>query len=542
MATQVNWSQMPRIQGGGPEIASISNLLGSIAEAREKRRQFEEELAQKKAEADQLAKHQAALEEYNRQNLQQMQEYHKQSLAQKGEAAKQKLAQTQQTEADKQMGAVRGLVDAGDLPGAQGLGKQYGVDVTRNDQAVQAAAEKARLARGDQTAGAMGLIPGFSALPPEVMQTAARDTAQNTDEELNPKLAPVQFHMPVGSVIDYDPVTSKKAAMAERGRRQADFLEKNKLGIGADELGQKAMMEVGNAMGTEGYKGDPVADAMKTKRDFEHQQNFLEAAKARRAASASPDGFDKTRELANARALAAMQTRAQRFVINSGLNKLSAAKGEAENVRSSLESGNPLGAAQALEKITALGRGGMATTPALKLSIEHLNGLVGKGQNWVAKALSGDFGDEARDNLMHAFETLNASIDEHIKARHQAFVQSEYTGANQNIKGNIEDKEAEIFGPLMPPGWTPDYDPEALQVVPTTGLPPSKTGRGTPRAGRGGGVPATIRPTNDPDSFAPTGGGPTGKQAPPASQAAGAGQRSAEDWIKYVQQQTGGAR
>lgn len=536
MATQINWN-MPELRPPGQEIASISGLLGSIADAREKKREFEMEQARLRAQDEQQARHQAALEAYNQQALAQQDLHQRQTLAQARQLAEAQTREKMQEQANPHMDEVRHLVDTGDIAGAQARGGQYGVGVTKNQGLIDSRATAARTTRGDQFNTGLEALQGigmFPGLPEGMTKDVAQASVGNTDEEVNPSRPPVQFRMPAGSVLDYDPVEAKKASRAEVGRLQAQLMESQRQNMQDSPHWTQATKEIANNMATEGYHGDPVKEIAERNKDLEHGDLQKEIAQTRRQ-PADTGGFDKVREQANARALTGLQVRTNKFVINSGLNKLGMAKVETDNAKAAMsaaiEEGNPLGAAHALEKLTGLGRMGMATTPALQLSIDHLNGLLGKGANWVAKAIDGGFGEEAQQNIMGLVDTIQSSINEHIEARHQAFVASEYTGANKNLKGNVEDKEAEIFGPLMPPGWQPDYDPEALQIVPGSGMPPSPTGRGKPRArpagapagGGGGGATMTNQqrmPVGSDDMrVVPSGG------LPPAAQAAGTGSR-----------------
>lgn len=541
MATQVNWNTPSPFPQPRAEIAGISDLLGAIADAREKKRQFEANLAQQKAEADQLAQHQAALEKYNQDNLNQQVTHQTAETARLQQKAQAQQLQHQQEQANPHMGDIRSALDKGDTQGARELGGQYGVGVNRNEKLIQDRALKAGQARGDQfnagmqSLGSYGILGGLPELPPQVQQAAEKETigaSAPTQEELNPaaREAPYQLTMPAGQVLDYDPGAARAAGGAERGRRQQEFMQAHEQSLGQDELGQRALVEVGNRIASPDYKGDPYKDVAALHQHLQDQANTNQRAKDAAAARAKPPAvegaFNKDVDLANNRALSRLAERRKAFVVNSGFNKFVASKNEIQSTRANLESNNPVGTAHAIEKITALGRMGMATTPALKLTTEHLSGLLGKGDTYIQKVWNGDQGEEAKDNLAHALQTMEAAADEHIKKAHQQWVGSEYTPANKNIKGNIEDMEMGLFQSVMPPGWEPDYDPEALQVQPASGQPPSRTGRGKARQGQAGGAPPARGGVNLINS-GPTGGFPSvpGK-LPTAAEAAGSGGQS----------------
>lgn len=509
-------------------VASITGLLESIETARESKRRFEMQEARQRAADEATVKHNAALEEQNRQATAAQLQIHRDTMA-KEQA---RLGFDQQKEANAHFAEVQAPIDRGDVPTAQMNAGRYGMGVQPDQQAIEQQAEQARAQRemeGRQQRGA-AVADQFSsipAMPPAVSQafgTNAREGVgqeptpeemQPTPEELHPQHPPVQINMPVGPALDYDPAGARQKQGGERGRLQQGFVDAHQQEMEQSPYAQKAGMEVANAMANEQFKGDPNAIYAARVKDLEHEAQHMEETKLRAKPVATPGAFDPKVELANNRALGAMNRRLQQWEKASGLQDLGKSKEHAETAMDAIKSGNPIGTATAIENLTSTARRGMATSPALKLVVDHMSGLVGKGESWWAGLMRGDMGEEAKQNVLNQIETAMDTINDQVFAKHQAFVAGNYTGANKNIKGNLEDWEAQTFGPLMPPGWQPDYDPNALKIEVLSGQPASPTGRGKERpagGGGGGGAPAGAGagpgiPTNTaPQPRGPTGG------------------------------------
>lgn len=207
-----------------------------------------------------------------------------------------------------------------------------------------------------------------------------------------------------------------------------------------------------------------------------HDTARIAAVKARHpGGTGGGDGFNPKIDLANTRSLKEVDAETTRWAHTSGLDALRKSREELDHVKEQVASGNPMAAASALEKLTSVSRGGAASQGALALMQKHLSGSYGSLEGLMARLSTGDFGPEQRKNLMGAVEAMQGALDKGIADKHEEFVKGFYTPGRYNQKGNIEDREEQMFGSL---GMHPKYDPEAPTIVPGSGKLPGKTRSG----------------------------------------------------------------
>lgn len=512
MANQVNWG-MPELRSPGPEIASISGLLGSIADAREKKRQFEVEQARLRAADEQQARHQQALEEYNRQNLQQQAEHQQQTLAQARDLATMKAKQGMQKDANAHMGDVHKLIDTGDMAGAQALGGQYGMDVSRDQGLIDSRATDARVQRGQQDAGAMdamrgiGMLPG---VPDQAVDSAAQgEGVSNTDEELNPRQAPAQIKMPVGSVLDYDPVSTRQASRKEVGRLQGQFMETEQANMAQSPNWEKAARTIGNQMAGEGYKGDPYKEVAALAQHLDDEDNKLKAAGMKQEPRPpSPQGDQRINQAAKK----VLNSEVEKFSAQSGMRDLKKAYGQTIKADRLTEAGTGEGEAAAIDEFIKTARGGMVTGQSLGFSMAHLGGALTRLETAWDTLKTGQFSEQAMDNLTKSLEAAREGIKEEVEGIRQAFVSGFYSGgANDELKTNLDDHYDRLFSQF---GYKAERQQGATGITPTG----KRIGGGASAAPPAGGGTLARLPVGSGDmAVVPSG------RLPTAAEAAGTG-------------------
>ncbi len=188
------------------------------------------------------------------------------------------------------------------------------------------------------------------------------------------------------------------------------------------------------------------------------------------------DEYNPKVERANKAASAALDTSVNRFSKSSGLEALTKAHEEAERAMESLQSGNPAGAAHALEKFVSVSRGGMATNAALNLFQKHLGGVGATAEGTIAGLRDGKLGETQTKNLHDALAQVQHSIKEQVELKRQAFVRDYVASpAYAEMKGNTEDAYDKLFSPF---GYQTEYDPNAKVIALGTGKRAAATGRG----------------------------------------------------------------
>jgi len=214
-----------------------------------------------------------------------------------------------------------------------------------------------------------------------------------------------------------------------------------------------------------------------SRRELESQQQAGGKYKRRSGGDGGGgDGYNPRIERANKAALSSFDTSVDRWSRTSDLDHLAKSHEEAERAQESLRSGNPAGAAHALEKFVSVSRSGIATNAALGLFQKHLSGVGGTAKGYIERLRTGNLGAQQIKNLNDALETVQQSIKSQIEAKRQAFVNSYFTPAYSEMKGNVEDRYERLFGPL---GYKTEYDPNAKTIALGTGRRATATGRGT---------------------------------------------------------------
>jgi hypothetical protein len=267
----------------------------------------------------------------------------------------------------------------------------------------------------------------------------------------------VQFGMTMLNMgVDPGKVGQLVAGMTEKalGRASVEGMQEKRLGAATDLESQKH----GNRL------------------ELEDKQ--IGAGKYKRRTGAGDGtgagGYNPKVERANKAALSSLDTSTARWAKTSGFEHMAKAYEEAERALVSLEANNPAGAAHALEKFVSVSRGGMATNAALALFQKHLSGWGGRVEGAVEEAKSGNLGPEKTENLRSALETVKQSLKDQIEAKRQSFVNSYFTPAYGEMKGNVEDTYERLFGPL---GYQTEYDPNARTIALGTGQRAAASGR-----------------------------------------------------------------
>lgn len=204
--------------------------------------------------------------------------------------------------------------------------------------------------------------------------------------------------------------------------------------------------------------------------------------------SAAPGGFNTKIEAANRMALKGLNTQTNTVALRNGLPQMGKAVAGLDETEALIKSGNPTAAAAGLERFVGVsrsgtGNGAAATNAALALFQKHMGGAADNIDGFIEKLKSGNLGAEQRVNLLGAVQTARDSIKQSANPFHQSFVDTWYNEGNANIKGNVEDQEETIFGPL---GYHPQRDPSAKRIRPMSGQLPSAAAAGSggsPREG-----------------------------------------------------------
>lgn len=321
--------------------------------------------------------------------------------------------------------------------------------------------------------------------------------------------------------IDTGAITAgEESNKAERLKRfkiaLADNPDAQKLATMMVHLGQpddaiaKALVDTGKIDQRMGGRIDLLERQINSRTDLqgeaEHARQVLEAQKAAErmalegkqeaggkyaggASATGPGGFNPKIEAANRMALKNLNTQTNTTAMRAGLPQMGKAVAGLDETEALIKSGNPVAAAAALERFVAVsrsgtGNGAAATNAALALFQRHMGGISDTIEGAVEKLKSGNLGEEQKLNLVGAVRTARDSIKQSANQFHQSFVNTWYNEGNANIKGNVEDQEETLFGPL---GYHPQRDPNAKRIRPMSGQLPSADSSGSTR-------PAGMKP------------------------------------------------
>jgi hypothetical protein len=138
-----------------------------------------------------------------------------------------------------------------------------------------------------------------------------------------------------------------------------------------------------------------------------------------------------------------LETQVKNFATEHQLPKLESSARKLQEVRSMLDSGNPVAAMSALMEYDAAAKGSSATESSMHAIQGRLGGAWDRFKGAVARQDSGAFGDTERQNLKGAIDAGIKSFKESIEPIHKAFGEKfDYS------KPGVQQAAGGLFGPL----------------------------------------------------------------------------------------------
>lgn len=203
---------MPAVGNPGAEIASISGMLGAIADSRARQQQ---EAAERAFRERQFAAQQANIAEDNRRAQEQLaMQAAQQKAAAERQAAEAKRQQSETFE-QKALPGAKAALRNDDVQGARLALKPYGGDVTEDTSGQEAAAAAQQQRQGaafDRVAAKVPQLGIFDLMTLPVQASAhAQRAAAPTPEEQAQAQKRYRISGPVGDVLDYSPTLANEA-------------------------------------------------------------------------------------------------------------------------------------------------------------------------------------------------------------------------------------------------------------------------------------------------------------------------------------------
>jgi hypothetical protein len=356
--------------------------------------------------------------------------------------------------------------------------------------------------------------PGPAQPPPQQPPPNPIMAARQAQEAGNQQRAHqvLSFMAPGGQKITWDP-EQEQAQARERDRQAmhenvdvldqafAPLLGKDAIvtkyypqvraayGASSGPIDPKAVMSEMRAMAIEDARAGREQDRLDSveknnqanrdlRRDLETQQEKAGKYSGRHRAGAGGGGtggaggtaYDLKTEKQNETELAHIEAEKNKYLRGSGLDKDIAAHNEFARALHELDnSPSPASQIGVLDKFIRANTGRGAVIGTIKMQLQHMGGLDASLEGWLEGKTTGALGATQVKNLRDAIAASKNATDEEIKNKHQAFVDTHFSGADYNTKGNWERAHQDLFGQVRDEAgkelYPTEYDPNAPTVV-----------------------------------------------------------------------------
>lgn len=429
MAGLIDWSAInPAPAQPSQALASIPEMLQQFAQRRQKA--AEDEQARKQAEAHfqaqmaEKAADDARAEQYHKDEL----DYQNRTLA-GSEAQRRAVAEEgQRKDAAAAYPQIQQL-NATDPLQARNLAMLHGGSIEDRPQAPPPAAP-----------------PPLWGLPRELglaMNMGTGDTPQA------PMPAPPppgqQLHL-AGRVLELPSAQEMETNRAAQAKQRAQQFATQVGPVAGSPFAKQALAETVAQMQAPTWdaKEDPFKTFQARMQHLEDEQVTREGHHATVAASGATEGHKAVAE--NQRALRELRGDIASWKTENGVRDLG--KAYEEMSKAEKLAGSKSGAAQAaaVEGFIKSARGGAVTGASQNFMTTHMGGLLDGLETRLAAAKKGNYGVGQMASLNQAIRDAKDAIKAGVEERRQAYVDKYYSGQYDDMKANVDNEYAGLFG------------------------------------------------------------------------------------------------
>lgn len=460
----INWDLVSGEDKSTPaqELASVTGLLSALAERRFKAQQQDQEQAMERAKLAQQAAHQQALEEYNRQTLEQTQRHQAAVLAQQRNhdtatltAQKQQhvagvVAQARQMTATDPDGARQLLIAAGaeeapQLPPLQPPASAPAPPATPAPQG------RAGLEPPPFVPQSPGVFPGAQPPPsapmPPMAPTSPLAQAQPSPAPPAPTGPPssaMHLRMPAGGVLDIDP----KAMEAQRAARAEATARAFVTQVGPHVRGAAGKRALEETVGMivaptwDGPKEDP--HGFLARRTHELEQAGLERERMTQTKHEGESNKSLTR---GQRAETLLKGKLTQF---DNLNDMKRLGREYSHLLESTEllDGPAPAQKRAIDLFVGSAKNGTVTSQSLQYVAGNMAGGMAQLQTAIQKVIDGRYSDPDVLAMKSAIKMGTHALKQDANRKREAFVEELYHPSMYEMQANVDPEYNARFTPF----------------------------------------------------------------------------------------------
>lgn len=449
----IDWNILQPTRGPGQEIASITNLLSSIAEKRARAQQEEYDRA--------IRERQLAMQEQNTQ-LDNQRADEQLQLTRNAQAAQAEQHAAAAEEAKRKAGyaalpGIKAALGKGNEEGARLAAEEAGVSYAKDTEPrpQDIAAQQARgQATHDNGVGSLDAFAGVGMLPGPVPMMAARMPVTPDAPTAAERAPRYRLGLPGRPVLDYSPYEEEQALQANRGK-QADELGSALGPAMRSPYARQAISEVQGMVKSGQFKPEDAAKAtLERIQHLEDQANStIRTGMGIRENAARGGKIDERAAAAEAHKVTSENQRSVRELkgeisqwasVNDmkGLGKL---YGEAQKASELGASRIGLTQVGALDQFVKGVRGAAAVGNAVNLAADHLGGIVDSIKGKISQGDTGEYAESQRANLNGAIKELKAALKTEALMKHEGFVGQFYGDTYGDMKSNVDDAYDGMF-------------------------------------------------------------------------------------------------
>lgn len=419
----IDWNLVQQQRPPGPELASITGLLGAIAEHRARQQQAAADQAFRERQfAAQQANTAVDNARADRQMSLQEQE-HKDAL----EAAKAKLAREENDAAGKALPDVMGTsVDQPQI--AQAKAAAAGIKMTANP----------------------------------------RDMIDETTDVLDNRVTPpsYSFALPAGQVLQYDTGEQQRAQKAGI-QRNLDTVRSAAAPL-ANIPYSPRVAPVAEALAMAGEKpGEAIGKGISS-------AQFAEAkADAERNARIAASKNASSQELTAGRgAIGKLDTEAKDFERTYNIPKLNASLDSLRQAQHEMAADSKVGKFAAYESFLKGARGSAPTGYVMEEAQKHTGGLWDRFKNAIARADNGDYSPEVKRDIKRGIDASIAGLEAQLKAHEKNYDRHFGNRLYDEVRGNVDAWKGQIFGTDTPASQGAAISPTGKKLAPIKSVQP----------------------------------------------------------------------